>query len=117
MWWRCSQSGEAPPFDASRLRITGIIASRITRPTGPAAFWLLPRLPTSTTASTRERRIASKVAKACSTSDTSRRHLASTIASSRAMEAPCPEAGEVACAASPMITMRSRCQCGTGGMS
>src|ERR687893_897373 len=47
----------------------------------------------------------------------SRRHLASMTASSMAMEAPCPEAGEVACAASPTMTIGPLCQVGTDGTS
>src|SRR5215470_5717109 len=45
----------------------------------------------------------------------SRRHLASTTASSAAREAPWPEVGAGACAASPMITIWSLCQAGTRG--
>src|ERR671917_1353583 len=45
------------------------------------------------------------------------RHLASTTASSMAIEAPCPEAGEVACAASPTMTTGPLVQVGTHGMS
>ena len=41
----------------------------------------------------------------------------STTASSIAMDAPCPEEGEVACAASPMMTIRSLCHVGTVGKS
>ena len=33
-----------------------------------------------------------------------------------ASEAPCPEVGEGACAASPMMIIRSVCQFGRGGM-
>src|SRR5215470_17049252 len=50
-------------------------------------------------------------------SDVSRRHFASTTASSHAIEAPWPEDGETACAASPMMIIVSRCQVGTEGMS
>src|SRR3712207_4102294 len=48
---------------------------------------------------------------------TSRRHLASTTASSIAMDAPCPEEGAVACAASPMMIMDPLYQVGTEGRS
>src|SRR5215207_6229409 len=34
-----------------------------------------------------------------------------------AMEAPCPDAGETACAASPMMIIDPLCQVGTEGMS
>ena len=51
------------------------------------------------------------------TSWQSRRHFASTIASSIAIEAPWPELGEVAWAASPRITIASRRHVGTTGMS
>ena len=47
----------------------------------------------------------------------SRRHWASTTASSAAMEAPWPEVGEGAWAASPTITIGPRCQVGTLGRS
>jgi hypothetical protein len=42
----------------------------------------------------------------------SRRHLASTTASSMDGEAPCPEVGDGACAASPMTIIRPLCQAG-----
>src|ERR671911_1428385 len=47
----------------------------------------------------------------------SRRHLATTTASSMAMDAPCPEEGAVACAASPMTIIDPLVQVGTEGRS
>src|SRR5215208_1695930 len=58
-------------------------------------------------------RSRSYAAKACLVSGRSRRHLESTTASSIAIDAPCPEEGAVACAASPMMTSEPLCQVGT----
>jgi hypothetical protein len=57
------------------------------------------------------------VANASGIDGTSRRHWPSTTASSIAIEAPWPDEGDVACAASPTSTMRSLNQRGTVGKS
>ena len=63
---------------------------------GPAALEFDERCPSLTILSTRLRRRASNVAKAEGVLGQSRRHLARITPSSRAIEAPCPAAGEVA---------------------
>lgn len=80
--------------------------------------FLLPFLrAASTSSSTRSLRRASKVEKAVWVSGPARRHLASTMASSIAIEAPWPALGRVAWAASPIRHTGPLCQVGKDGMS
>ena len=67
--------------------------------------------------SMRGRRAASKRANAASWPGASRSDLASTTASSIDSEAPWPEVGEGAWAASPITIIRPRCHTGSRGMA
>lgn len=78
----------------------------------------MPRLlPSATILSTLERRQASNCVKAATGSSMSRRQTARQAASSIASEAPCPELGEIAWAASPISTALPSTHLGTVGTS
>ena len=89
----------------------------MTRPTGPAALPLFTFAAHLMICSTRGRRAASNLANASAGSSVSRNDFAGTTASSMDSEAPWPELGDGACAASPMTTMRRPCQRGRCGIA
>ena len=97
MWWPCSHIMDFPPSLAALPKKIGSIRSRMTRMIGPAALEFDERCPSLTILSTRLRRSASNVAKAEGVlGAVAQAFLARITASSRAIEAPCPAAGEVA---------------------
>src|SRR5690606_3233643 len=83
---------------AAALAANFITSGSTIRPIRPTALPPPLRWPIATIRSTRLRRRPSEAANARATSGTSRRHFASVTASSSAIEAPCPDAGDVACA-------------------
>ena len=58
MWWPCIHVSDESALFSARRKMIGRSASRITRPTSPAALDLLDRAPAFTTRSTRSRRRA-----------------------------------------------------------
>ncbi len=100
------------------IRISvGVSASRSQAPTGPAVLPLLLRRPNATTFSTRVRRARSYAASAPGTSADAATQRPSVTASSIAIDAPCPDDGEAAWAASPISTDRPVRHTGTRGRS
>ena len=118
MWWPVSHSSLLGPdrfmlaaSDGHDQPVAHPSADRpgclgVTRPLAPGDHRLDPAAPEPLVG-----------ANASATEGRSRRQRASVTASSNAIEAPWPDAGDAAWTASPTRTMPSRCQVRTVGMS